>query len=198
MELFTNGSGISSRKHSCGTSRIRGFTLIELLVVIAVIAVLAGLSFPAVNGALNSARKAQARNDVLQIATAIKAFQAEYGRLPHNTAGGSSDTWVADNREIMEILSVPNPGSPHPLNPKAIKFLEPKTATQPKGGYHNGVFYDPWGVPYALELDTDYNGRINNAYYGKTNLGNVSVICIGADGTKPETRRQDATDITNF
>jgi prepilin-type N-terminal cleavage/methylation domain-containing protein len=177
--------------------RAAAFTLIELLVVISIIAILAALAFPAVNGAIGSARKAQARNDVQQIATAIKAYQAEYGRLPHNTAGGSSDTWISDNREIMEILIVPNPNNLHPLNPKGINFLDPKVANQAKGGYFNGVYYDPWGVPYALELDTDYNGKINAAYFGRTNFGTVSVICIGADGTA-KNRGQDATDITNF
>ncbi|MBU6182790.1 MAG: prepilin-type N-terminal cleavage/methylation domain-containing protein [Verrucomicrobia bacterium] len=175
--------------------RAAAFTLIELLVVITIIAILAGLAFPAVNGAINSARKAQARNDVIQIAAAVKAYQAEYGRMPHTQT--SSDTWISDNRQIMEILTVPNPNSPHALNPKGIKFLEPKSSTRAKGGFFDGVFYDPWGVPYALELDTDYNGRINNAYFGRNNFGTVSVICIGADGSE-KNRGQDATDITNF
>ena len=62
--------------------RQSAFTLIELLVVIAIIAILAGLAFPAVQGAMGSAKKAQARNDVNQLASAVKAFQLEYGKLP--------------------------------------------------------------------------------------------------------------------
>ncbi|MFM8981956.1 MAG: type II secretion system protein, partial [Spartobacteria bacterium] len=57
----------------------QGFTLIELLVVISIIAVLAALAFPAVNGAMDSARKARAKSDVAQIATAVVAYETEYG-----------------------------------------------------------------------------------------------------------------------
>ncbi len=59
-----------------------GFTIIELLVVVAIIGVLMSLLFPAVQGALDSAKKAQAKNDAMQIATAIVAYDTEYGRLP--------------------------------------------------------------------------------------------------------------------
>jgi prepilin-type N-terminal cleavage/methylation domain-containing protein len=44
------------------------FTLIELLVVIAILGILMALLFPAVDGALEGARRAQASNDVTQIA----------------------------------------------------------------------------------------------------------------------------------
>ena len=52
------------------------------MVVVAIIVVLMSLLFPAVQGALEAAKKAQAKNDVMQIATAIVAFDTEYGRLP--------------------------------------------------------------------------------------------------------------------
>jgi prepilin-type N-terminal cleavage/methylation domain-containing protein len=49
------------------------FTLIELLVVIAIIAILAGLGFAGMKGAMDAGKKAQARNDVSQIACPKKA-----------------------------------------------------------------------------------------------------------------------------
>ncbi len=58
------------------------FTLIELLVVIAIIAVLIGLSVPAYQGVQNTARKTQAKNDLVQIVTAVNAFYTEYGKYP--------------------------------------------------------------------------------------------------------------------
>ena len=60
----------------------QGFTIAELMVVVAIIVILMSLLFPAVQGALEAAKKAQAKNDVTQIATAIVAYDTEYGRLP--------------------------------------------------------------------------------------------------------------------
>src|SRR5688572_15449697 len=58
------------------------FTLIELLVVIVAVAVLMGLAFPVFQGVQNQAKKTQARNDLIQIVTAVNAFYTEYGRYP--------------------------------------------------------------------------------------------------------------------
>ncbi|MEI8312777.1 MAG: type II secretion system protein [Verrucomicrobiota bacterium] len=60
----------------------RGFTLIELLVVIAIIGILMALLFPAFTGVMEAARRAKAKNDLVQLAIAIKAYQTEYGKLP--------------------------------------------------------------------------------------------------------------------
>jgi len=142
---------------TCSSLRKRSaFTLIELLVVIAIIAILAGLAFPAMQGALNSGKKAQARNDVAQLVAAVKAFQLEYGRLP--STRNTPDT-TADSTTIMALI-----GSNSTLNPKAIVFFEPKIAKGNKNGLTTSNSYnDPWGNPYTIILDTDYNNRVSNA-----------------------------------
>ena len=48
----------------------------------AVIAVLLGLAFPIFRGVIERAKKVQAKNDVIQIVTAVNAFYTEYGRYP--------------------------------------------------------------------------------------------------------------------
>src|SRR5947208_4121601 len=60
----------------------RAFTRIEVLVVIVIIAVLVGIAFPVFSSIQNQAKKAQAKNDVTQIVTAVNAFYTEYGRYP--------------------------------------------------------------------------------------------------------------------
>lgn len=118
--------------------RPAAFTLIELLVVIAILAILAGIAFPAMQGAMDSAKRGQARNDVNQIATAVKNYRLEFGRLPE--AGNEIAALTGDN-------------------PKAIIFLEAKQAKDGKGGISGEAMMDPWGKAY--DIRTDESGKID-------------------------------------
>lgn len=151
-----------------------GFTLIELLIVISIIAILAGLAFPAVQGALGQGKKAQARNDVNQIATAIKAFQLEYGRLPGtNSADGPAPTdWIT-------TLT-----SSNSQNPRGIVFFEPKLANkQGKGGLVGNEYKDPWGNTYTVILDGDYNNKVKPNLKGLSNEYFTTVVVWSPGGT---------------
>jgi prepilin-type N-terminal cleavage/methylation domain-containing protein len=127
-----------------------GFTLIELLVVISIIAILASLAFPAVNGALDSARKARAKNDVVQIATAVVAYETEYGRLPTNSTTVS--------KAFVDILT----GSDTNGNPRRIVFLEASEWKKGQGGTNSAGFCDPWDNTsvYRIALDSDYDNIV--------------------------------------
>jgi prepilin-type N-terminal cleavage/methylation domain-containing protein len=132
----------ATRHHQLATRRRpAAFTLIELLVVIAIIAILAGLGFAGMQGAIESGKKAQARNDVNQIAAAVKAYSVEFGRLP------------AAN-PIPELIGG---------NPRKIVFLEPKSAkgNPPKGGLSKEDILDPWGKKYTIKLDDNYDNRVD-------------------------------------
>lgn len=166
--------------------RLSAFTLIELLVVIAIIAVLAGLAFPAVNGAIESARKTKAKNDVVQIVNAIKAYQTEYGKLP--IYSGKVD-YGSDNDELFNFLR-PMPGldgDQKKMNPRMISFLEIRVAKGDKDGLVGGVFTDPWGTPYKIRLDGDYNNQVANFYSSNAGFDPVETSVIVASAGKDTT-----------
>ena len=94
-----------------------GFTLIELLVVITVIAILMALLFPAFTAVQDQTRRAQTKNDMAQIVTAVNAFYSEYGRYPCDAqTGNDGDDFFADdnnaNNTLFDILrGDPNNGN---------------------------------------------------------------------------------------
>ncbi|MCG6154317.1 DUF1559 family PulG-like putative transporter [Rubinisphaera margarita] len=80
-------------------SRRRGFTLIELLVVISIIATLAALILPGIQGARSSARNLQCVNNIRNIGTAAMNFASQNGgRLPRLSGDTTyTDTTVTPN-----------------------------------------------------------------------------------------------------
>jgi type II secretory pathway pseudopilin PulG len=135
------------------------FTLVELMTVIAVILVLMGMLFPAVDSVKNSARRSQAKNDVMQVTNAVKHYFTEYGKYPNvqNAAGGSSAGTgpqpdvllgsksgglpaVMDNAALFNVLRAISrtPNDEHSLNPRRIVYFEGRAVsdpTSPKGGF---------------------------------------------------------------
>src|SRR5258708_2601692 len=110
--------------------RSRGATtLLELLTVVAIIGILLGLLLATGNIAQESVRRAQAKSDLLRIVSAIKAYQAEYGRFPISLpADGQATevTYVTDNSDLFYTLRAIPQGAngQHVLNPRRIVFLE--------------------------------------------------------------------------
>lgn len=134
----------------------QAFTLMELLVVIAIIGILASLLFPAVNGAINAARKTQAKNDVTQIANAVVMYQTEYSKFPGNP---SSDTSQNVDKNLMDALM----GISTNNNPRKISFIEVGDAKKGKSGLTNGNFVDPWGGIYQIAMDGNYDNTISTS-----------------------------------
>lgn len=149
----------------CRRKASTGFTLIELLVVIAIIAILMALLFPAAGNALNSAKKTTAKNQAVQVVTAITAYETEYGRLP--AFSGSS----LSSNNITMLCTTNDPVN----NPRAVLFMEATSWKSGKGGINsNGAFCDPWGNVYSVALDTAYvNSQTNIALGG--GFGNTNV-----------------------
>ncbi|MFN2508907.1 MAG: type II secretion system protein, partial [Chthoniobacterales bacterium] len=155
----------------------RGFTLIELLVVISIIAVLIGLAFPAYQGVQNAARKTQAKNDLVQIVTAVNAFYTEYGKYPTNAADDAAAKLGPGGSDSTGALFNTLRGLPAAtLNPRQIVFMSPPEAadqTNSRNGINNadGQLYDPWGTAYAVAMDADYDNQVSNPYDADTGAG---------------------------
>jgi prepilin-type N-terminal cleavage/methylation domain-containing protein len=187
------------------------FTLIELLTVIAIIAILMGLLLPALNGAKRQAQKVQAKNDLTQFVTAIKAFYTDYGAYPIDStlAGQAKDAEYGDpagsvsNSDLVNVLRADintsdtlssGTGTPLSINTRQTVYLDVpyvKELTAPKNGLGNGketssfntggkagVWYDPWGEPYIIVVDANYD----NYCQGLT-LGNYTDLSYTNDPT---------------
>lgn len=153
--------------------RATAFTLIELLVVIAIIAILAGLGFGAVGGALKTAKKAEVRSMANQIKLGLTSYYSEYGTWPTVTTTdpaflqamtGSSAVPTIPNRRGIRFLEVP------------AKFTNSSGIVTPKG-------FDKSGgqLNFNVVVDSDYNGKITLP--GGEASGSVAVYV--ADPDKP-------------
>ena len=150
----------------------RAFTLIELLVVIAIIAILAGLSFAGVNGALKSARKAEVRAMANQIKLAITAYYADYGVWPTNV--GKTDA------NFLGMIT----GQSTTGNKRAIRFLEPAAKfTNSSGLVTPAKFYAAGQSNFMVIVDTNYAGKIRLPGQSTDTAGSVAVYVTDPDSS---------------
>src|SRR6476620_11052386 len=110
------------------TRRICAFTLIELLVVISIVAVLMGLAFPAFQGVQNAAKKTQAKNDLVQIVTAVNAFYTEYGKYPLPAGISDNEYTYGPGANSSKALFDSLRGLDAIANPRRIEFIKPPDA----------------------------------------------------------------------
>jgi hypothetical protein len=115
------------------------------------------------------------------------------------STGGSGGSYANCNAEIIDILlgsdTFPD-GKTNTLtqfNSRKVQYLNTrmsKGTDVPGVSMDDHVFRDPWGNPYMVTLDLNYNDHVVDLFYGNlardhggiTNLGSVMVWSFGPDG----------------
>lgn len=198
--------------------RQRGFTLVELLVVITIIIILAAAGFAGALKAMARAKSTKAHAALTSLEQAVNQFYNEYGRLPainSATSDAQYETALEDGKKLLEPLlgkEDTTSGSSTIQNPKQLSFLSvPDGKIKGTAGIDGLVYevgstskvrglYDPWGHPYKILLDNDYDEELSVNVAGTTkNLHGrrVAVWSLGADG-KSDDAKTAADDVKNW
>jgi len=102
----------------------------------------------------------------------------------------------ASNAEVISILKdwpaypsgVPTQNQNHSQNPQKTDFLDStKTVTNRNtGGIDNdGVYRDPWGTPYVITLDLNYDGKCRDGFYSLPRVSGIQGNLAGHNGLFP-------------
>jgi prepilin-type N-terminal cleavage/methylation domain-containing protein len=207
------------------------FTLVELLVVIAIIGILAAMLLPVLVAVKKAVLVKKARLEAQAIATAIEAYDSDYGRFPvsanaqnqavvnSNPSGKNGDfTYggiiggtqvgtsmfggVLTNSEVIAILMNEQTlgngvNTNHVKNPKQVIYLnaklsgyDPAVGGQGLSGVDiTGVYRDPWGNPYIISMDLNYDDQCMDWFYAKkavTQLnGTIGLFGLVSPGLTP-------------
>jgi prepilin-type N-terminal cleavage/methylation domain-containing protein len=196
--------------------RKSGFTLVELLVVIAIIAVLAGAGFAAGNAAIQKARKVTTLATCTAIESSVNAFFTEYGTMPTTaTTDKTYSTKETEGKAIITVLLGYTETATPPLNTRAIKFLSVKDGKKTADGGTGGLItsgtapnlsvdglYDPWGGPFFMMLDGDYDDTLKDVKTGQTGSVaktlNGKKVAVWSEGADAKTKKAAADDVTTW
>ena len=89
-----------------GARRLRGFTLIELMIVVAIVAILAAIAYPSYSRYGFRARRSDAQNILMQMASAQERFYTNFNR--YGTLAELTLSAVSENGYYNVVIT--NPG----------------------------------------------------------------------------------------
>ena len=102
----------------------------------------------------------------------------------------------ASNADILAILmdwevypnGIPTQNQGHSQNPQKIPFLDgvKRTENPNAGGIDaQGVYRDPWGTPYIITLDLNYDGKCRDGFYSNPAVSRKQNSLAGFGGLAP-------------
>jgi prepilin-type N-terminal cleavage/methylation domain-containing protein len=109
--------------------RRRAFTLVELLVVLAIVAVLAGILLPSLNGVRRQAKAVHCASNLKQVATVILLYASDnHGCYPPNDTTISPGAFWYDARRCGQYMNAPGGVSNADLRGPAVTCPEDEGA----------------------------------------------------------------------
>jgi prepilin-type N-terminal cleavage/methylation domain-containing protein len=98
---------------------------------------------------------------------------------PHNNSNAEVMAALLDRERFANGELTFNAGNS--MNPRKQAYLEVSEADDPRRGGMgpDGIYRDPWGRPYIITLDLNYDGRSRDAFY---RLASVSWAGSGDKG----------------
>ena len=155
-------------------SGIRSFTLVEILVVVSIIGLLAGLSIPAVGGALSSAKRAKVSSMANQIRIAVTQFYTEYGFYPTNRDFDQQGIGRTTAEFAQILTGDSNNSAALTMNPRRLAFLEvPNDFTSNNSVATRGIL-TPAGY-FKGNVRSNFSVSVDHNYDGQVRVTNNSV-----------------------
>ncbi len=168
----------------------------EWLVLLGVLLMVASLAGPGWWAWWRRERHRMARDDLRVLAEAIQRYHVEYGVWPVAGAGPSLDLRYGRMRSNAEVLRAlraeEGPGNVrHEANEQRITFIAVEPYRRGWSGLdEQGAFLDPWGSPYEMAFDSNYDGtcEVRDSVYGRLIGQGMALWSRGPD------RRSDTPD----
>jgi len=135
----------------------RGFSMIEILVVVVVMGVLLSMMIPTLKTIKAKQRVAEAKGDTMRIVSGWKRYMSTYKVWPNfaqETADFDGNANLMDS-EYVDLLTATDTDA----NLLSGRFLE----VHPDSLDADGAMVDPWGNPYRVLFDVNFDNQIVNA-----------------------------------